>query len=82
VIVMIDGVVWTADRQGSMDRDNETAEDLFMVGKEKKLWVNLYKAPNMPAGVAFGDPFDTEEEALMHASLGFPIATIPVEYVA
>lgn len=80
VVVMINGVSYQAWRDGRMMRDADTAEDLFMVGKEKKLWVNLYKAPSSPTGVTIGAPFETEEEALAHASLGFPIATIPLEF--
>lgn len=82
VVVMIDGTIWPAFRDGTMSHDKETAEDLFMVGKEKKVWVNLYRAPNTPAGVTFSTPFETEEEALEFGMRGSPIATVPVEFVA
>lgn len=82
VVVMIGSVTYQAWRDGMMLRDAETAEDLFMVGKEKIVWVNLYKAPNTPAGVTFSTPFETEEEALAFALRGSPIATVPVEFVA
>jgi hypothetical protein len=82
VVVMIDGTTWQAYRDGQIVKGQETAEDLFMVGKEKKVWANLYRAPNSPTGIKVGALFDTEDEALEYASLGSPVATVPIEYVA
>lgn len=82
VVVMIEGTTYQAYRDGKMVKDRETAEDLFMVGKEKKVWVNLYRDPNAPTGIRTGTVFEHEEDALEYASIGFPIATVPIEYVA
>lgn len=82
VVVMIDGTTYQAWRDGRMMREADTAEDLFMVGKEKTLWVNLYKSPNTPTGVTLSTPFDSEKDALEFGMRGSPIATVPLEFVA
>lgn len=57
--------------------------DLFMVGLEKVMYTNVYRAPNSPTGFHSGELYDSLEEAEQSAARGAGhIATIALEFVA
>lgn len=82
VLVMVENKSRFATVVGRMNTDGTDHEhDLFMVDRDRKVWVNVYKAPHAPAGVALSLPFVEESHALENAQRGTAVlATVPLEF--
>lgn len=82
VLVTIEDKSRFATIIGRMNTDGIDHEhDLFMVDRDRKVWVNVYKAPHAPCGVTLGIPFPEESQALEHAELGSAVlATVPIAF--